>query len=221
MARTEVEWGKGKEKFNQLFIQTIQWWLKRQCLHNLTLSSSACPTKISWKIYENICICIQAILLRWLKAKILYLLEPKQISHRLFMVQVARNTCNHIFRHFGVWQKAGRYHCKEVPHSLLNYVSTLNKLKHAAAVGKVVNAIKFKTWMYWTFCNYTWVISGQYVGHLVASVPFPLIEFLLWLEAMAGSAKQVTCWVFQPYLGHNLGWEEAGIILLYKGNKNE
>lgn len=75
--------------------------------------------------------------------------------------------------------------------------------------------------MYWTFCNYTWVISGQYVGHLVASVPFPLIEFLLWLEAMAGSAKQVTCCVFQPYLGHNLGWEEAGIIFLHKGNKKE
>ena len=140
---------------------------------------------------------------------------------RLSVVQVARNTCNLIFRQFGVWQKAGRYHCKEVPHSLLNYVSTLNKLKHAAAVGKVVNAIKFKTWMYWTFCNYTWVISGQYVGHLVASVPFPLIEFLLWLEAMAGSAKQVTCWVFQPYLGHDLGWEEAQIIFLHKGNKNE
>lgn len=86
-------------------------------------------------------------------------------------------------------------------------------------LGKVVNAIKFKTWMYWTFCNYTWVISGQYVGHLVASVLLPLIEFLLWLQAMTGNAKQVTCCVFQPYLGHNLGWEKARIILLHKGNK--
>lgn len=82
---------------------------------------------------------------KMIKNNIVYLLEPRQISHRLFIVQVARNTCNHIFRQFGVWQKAGRYHCKEVPHSLLNYVSTLNKLKHATAVGKVVNAIKFKT----------------------------------------------------------------------------
>lgn len=82
---------------------------------------------------------------KMIKSEILYLLEPKQISHRLFVVQVAGNTCNHIFRQFGVWQKAGRYHCKKVPHSLLNYVSTLNKLKHTAAVGKVVNAIKFKT----------------------------------------------------------------------------
>lgn len=43
-----------------------------------------------------------------INSKTLYLLDPKQTCHKLLIVQVAGNTCNHILRQFGAWQKAGR-----------------------------------------------------------------------------------------------------------------
>lgn len=178
------------------------------------------PTKQNLEI--NLCAFEQCyLLLTWIERKII---QIKSQANKLKITQGSASW-EHLESHLSaIWCLAKGW--KITVLNLSQTVSTLNKLKHVAAVGKVVNAIKFKTWTYWTFCNYTWVISGQYVGHLVASVPFPLIEFLLWLEAMAGSAKQVTCCVFQPYLGHNLEREEAEKgegrkYLLHKDNKND